>query len=97
MCIRCSDCTDLSKPDLASLETEQLAALKTQLQQRLARVEARERVLEGRLRPQTLTDVELLEQKMVEALKELRARKEELQKEQKWQESDRPQEGSSEE
>ena len=65
-------------PDPIGLAAQQLAALKAQLQQALSRVEAQERAIEEQMRPQTLGDVEILEQKLVEALEELRARKAEL-------------------
>jgi hypothetical protein len=59
---------------------ETLAALKEQLRQALAQVEAQERAVEESLRPQSVAEVEQLEQKMKAALEELRVRKEELQK-----------------
>jgi acyl-CoA thioesterase len=57
---------------------ENLATLKAQLQQALAQVEAQERVMEEGQKPQTVEETEVLEQKLAEALEELRAHKDEL-------------------
>jgi hypothetical protein len=82
-CTHCSHaCTgytnNLILPDPASLEAEQLAVLKAQLQHALTLVHAQENALEQRLKPQSLTDVNLLEQKLVEALGEVRSKKAEM-------------------
>lgn len=72
---------------------QQLAVLKTRLLQALAQIEAQERAVEEQQRPQTLADVELLEQRMVEALEELRSRKEKLKGAAMMQENDGQREG----
>jgi hypothetical protein len=58
----------------------QLAALKAQLQEALADIEKQQKALEESLRPQTVADVEQLQEKMKEAMSELDKRKAELQK-----------------
>lgn len=58
--------------------TEDLAALKEELRQALAEVEAQERVMEESMRPQTLEEADELERKLNAALDDLRAQKEEL-------------------
>ncbi len=58
----------------------ELAILKAELQQTLAQVEAQEEAMKERMRPQTLAEAQVLEEKMVQALEELRRQKEELQK-----------------
>lgn len=58
----------------------ELAILKAQLQQTLAQIEAQEEAMKERMRPQTLAEATALEEKMVQALEELRRQKEELQK-----------------
>jgi hypothetical protein len=57
---------------------ENLATLKAQLQQALAQVEGQERAMEESQKPQTAEEAEALEQKLVEALEELRQHRDEL-------------------
>ncbi len=84
----CTACTDLtcggfaSKAPLESLvaQPESLALLKEQLRSAMAQVEEQERALDERMAPQSLADVDALEKKLLEALDELRARRETLQK-----------------
>lgn len=57
---------------------ENLANLKAQLQQALAQIEVQERAMEASQKPQTVEEAEALEQKLVEALEELRQQREEL-------------------
>lgn len=66
-------------PDPTAAGT-QLTALKAQLQEALADIEKQQKALEESLRPQTLADVEQLQEKMKEAMSELDKRKAELQK-----------------
>jgi hypothetical protein len=55
-----------------------LAVLKQQLQQALAEIDLRERVLAEAMQPQTLAEVEELERKLTDALQDLQTRKAEL-------------------
>jgi hypothetical protein len=64
------------------LAEQQLAILKAQLQQVLARVEDEERVIEARLEPRSVEDIEFLQKKLTSALEELGVKKEQLKKEQ---------------
>jgi 16S rRNA G1207 methylase RsmC len=57
---------------------QNLAELKAQLRQSLAQVEAQEQVMAESMKPQTVEEVDMLEQKLTEALHELRHHKEEL-------------------
>ena len=57
---------------------QNLAELKSQLRQSLAQVEAQEKVMKENMKPQTVEEVDMLEQKLTEALEELRQHKEEL-------------------
>jgi acyl-CoA thioesterase len=57
---------------------ENLATLKAQLQQALAQVEGQERAMEESQKPQTVEEAEALEQKLVEALEDLRQHRDEL-------------------
>lgn len=57
---------------------DDLAILKAELTATLSRVEARERVVEESLRPQSLDEVQQLEEKLTEALDELRERRTEI-------------------
>jgi hypothetical protein len=59
---------------------DELSVLKEQLRRAMAQVEEQERVLEERMRPQTLEEVNRLEQEMSAALEELRIRRAELEK-----------------
>ncbi len=61
---------------------EELVTLKAQLQQALANIEAQERVAQEQLRPQTIEQVDLIEQQMTAALDELKVIREEIQKRQ---------------
>jgi hypothetical protein len=63
---------------LDRLRVEDLAFLKEELRQELAKVESREQELEERLRPQTLEQVTVLEEKLTDALKELQEHKKRL-------------------
>jgi len=58
---------------------EELTLLKAQLEQALANVEVHERVMQERLAPQTVEEVEALEQRMQAALEELQSHKARLQ------------------
>jgi hypothetical protein len=55
-----------------------LAALKAQLRQALSEVESAEQQLAERMRPQSVEEVEALEEKLQAALSELKTRKEQL-------------------
>jgi len=57
---------------------EDLAILKAELQATLSRVEERERVVEESLRPQSLDEVQQLEERLTGALEDLRARRTEI-------------------
>ncbi|HKP51734.1 MAG TPA: hypothetical protein VJ183_03685 [Chloroflexia bacterium] len=57
-----------------------MTLLKEQLKQALANVEERERVQQGGQPPSTMAEVEELEQKLTDALEELRAQKAQMQK-----------------
>lgn len=59
---------------------EQLAILKAELQKELALVEQQEKLVEESLRPKDLAEIEVLEAKLHEALKELERLKSELKK-----------------
>lgn len=71
--------TIILRPDIPA-DPEGLAILKEQLKRTLTQVEIQERVIEESLKPQTIEEVEQLEKKLTEALSELRARKQELQR-----------------
>jgi hypothetical protein len=62
------------------LQPEHLSQLKEELRSTLEQVEAEEQRLKERMQPQTLEEVTELEQKMGEALDELRRRREELER-----------------
>ncbi|HET9235259.1 MAG TPA: hypothetical protein VFP10_14080 [Candidatus Eisenbacteria bacterium] len=64
------------------IQPPDFARLKEQLQTALKQVEAQEKVAAEGMRPQTLEQVNELEQKLTKALEELRARKTELQSQQ---------------
>jgi hypothetical protein len=55
-----------------------LVLLRQELEEALAAVEIRERVLAEAMQPRTLADVEELERKLTDALQELQARKAKL-------------------
>ena len=59
---------------------QQLNALRQQLEQSLTGVAANQRALEQQMQPQSLTDLEMLEQKLMDALEEVRANKANLQR-----------------
>jgi len=61
-------------------QADNLAALKAQLQQALAQVEAQQKAVEESLQPKTVEEVDTLTQKLTEALAELKSRKETIQK-----------------
>lgn len=63
----------------AEITPEGLAALKTQLQQALSQVEAAEQKLTEHMSPQSVDEVEALEEKLKGALSELADRKKQLQ------------------
>jgi hypothetical protein len=65
------------------IDPESLAILRAQLQLSLAKVDNVEIVQTEQLKPRTLAEVELLEQKLTAALDELRVRKAELETEHK--------------
>jgi len=60
--------------------SNQLAAVKAQLQQELAAIETQEKAMADALRPQTAEDVEELQGKLRDAIAELDKQKQELQK-----------------
>jgi hypothetical protein len=73
---RCTPNCTLSAKDFGDIvNPPELALLKERLKIALAEVEARERVVEESLRPKTLEDFELLEQKLNAALEDIRAQK----------------------
>jgi len=78
---RCGGCT-LNVSGLPVLEqgvtAEDLAALKVQLTQALSEVERAEQVLAESMRPQSIDEIEVLENKLEAALTELKQRKEQL-------------------
>jgi hypothetical protein len=57
---------------------EQLAQLKEELKKQLSAVEEKQKAVEEGLRPQTVEQIDELERKMQDALKELQQRREEL-------------------
>jgi hypothetical protein len=57
---------------------QNLAELKAQLRQSLAQVEAQEQAMAESMKPQTVEEADMLEQKLTEALDELRQHKEAL-------------------
>jgi hypothetical protein len=59
---------------------DDLAVLKAELTATLSRVEARERVVKESLRPQSLDEVQQLEEKLTGALEELRERRTEIER-----------------
>jgi predicted phage gp36 major capsid-like protein len=61
------------------LQPEHLAQLKDELRATLEQVEAEEQRLTEQMQPQTLEDVDRIEEKLTSALDELRRRREELQ------------------
>jgi hypothetical protein len=72
-------------PAIARMAAKELAVLKNQLRRTMQQVSRRENVLaaaaeQGAIVPQTIAQVDALEQKLSEALEELRARRAELQK-----------------
>jgi hypothetical protein len=73
-------CTWISgwpNPD-PTIGVEQLAIMKTQLKQELANIEHQEKALEAQLRPKSAEEVEQLEARLRDALKELAKLKTEL-------------------
>jgi hypothetical protein len=62
------------------LAAEQLAALKSQLQQALTDIENQEKIVNDSLQPQTVAQVEELQTKLRSALADLDRRKSELEK-----------------
>lgn len=60
------------------VDPQALATLKAQLQEALRAVESAEQTLAERMSPQSIEEVEALEQKLQGALEELQARKEQL-------------------
>jgi hypothetical protein len=74
--VRCTPTADTTTT--AGLTPEYLSALKAELRATLERVEAEEERLTERLQPQTLDEVTKLEEKLNEALDELRQRRSEL-------------------
>jgi hypothetical protein len=76
--IRCTPTFVANVP--GGLQPEHLSRLKDELRATLEQVEAEEERQKERMQPQTLDEVDLLEQKMTEALEELRRRREELER-----------------
>jgi hypothetical protein len=60
------------------VDPQALATLKAQLREALRAVESAEQTLAERMSPQSIEEVEALEQKLQGALEELKARKEQL-------------------
>jgi hypothetical protein len=78
----CGGCTlDISRfPGFQQgISAEDLAALKAQLTQALSEVERAEEALADSMRPQSIDEIEVLEDKLEDALSELKQRKEQLQ------------------
>lgn len=73
-------CPTASAPAESAASPEGLAALKQQLQEALAQVEAQEKALAAQHLPQTIAETEELEARLREALDELRQHKETLKK-----------------
>jgi hypothetical protein len=81
-CYNVSHCNRLAThlPNImAPIGSQNLAAVKAQLQEALRNVEIQQQAAEASLQPQSLAEVEMLEQKLTEALNELKARKTVLQ------------------
>jgi hypothetical protein len=76
LCPNCSNVRTIGGG--GGVSAHSLAALKAELQRELAAVEAQEEALAARMQPQTVEEVDALEQKLTEALDELKARKKEL-------------------
>ena len=73
-------CTPTFTTGGLGLQPEHLSQLKEELRATLEQVEAHEQRLKEQMQPQTLDEVAQLEQKMTEALDELRQRREELER-----------------
>jgi hypothetical protein len=71
-------CTPTFTGGFGELQPEHLSQLKDELRGALEQVEAAEQRLSDTMQPQTLDDVDQLEQKLTAALDELRRRREEL-------------------
>jgi hypothetical protein len=57
---------------------QELGLLKTQLRQALANVEEHERLSEQRMRPQTMEEVDMLEQRLTAALEEIKGLRDQI-------------------
>jgi hypothetical protein len=60
---------------IALSDPESLVVLRQELEEALAAIEIRERVLAETMQPQTLDEIEELERRLTDALEELQARK----------------------
>lgn len=67
-------------PGAGVIRPEELSVLKEQLRRTLAQIEEQEGALETKMGPRTLEEAEALEEKLKDALEELKAHKERLQK-----------------
>jgi hypothetical protein len=77
----CGGCTDSASVLFGrggAVDPQALATLKAQLREVLGAVENAEQVLSERMSPQSIKEVEALEEKLQGALEELKARKEQL-------------------
>ena len=82
-CIAANLCGGTGDPGLDGpgvINAETLIALKHQLQQQLAQVEALQAAVEESQKPQTVEEVDVLEQRLTAALGELKTRRDEIQK-----------------
>lgn len=66
------------RQDVSRMDQSTLAILRQQLQEALNAVEQRQQEIDTHLRPKTLADVELLEQKIAASLEDLQALKAEM-------------------
>lgn len=60
------------------IQPQDLTALKQQLRQALENIEQQERIMEEQAQPQTMEEIDQLENRLNQALEELQARREEL-------------------
>jgi len=82
----CRDCTVTNASALSFcghkclVRPEDLAALKEEMKRALAQIEEKERSMQGEMAPKSVKEAEELEQKLTEALNEVRALKAKLRK-----------------
>jgi len=75
-----SACTVITRQDDPQTSLDALTALKQQLQQQLADLETQEQAMNAALKPQTVSQVDQLMQKLQEAMDDLNTRRAELAK-----------------